>query len=144
MKTYYLHIYQNNTPSHYATIRSDWTDAEWEHLEETFPNGYFSSGFEKVYIKDIPKRYPNWREILPNFEKPKARFEGVSPEVLKSKIVELEIELQNREIYIAKLESRTRFYNNKLSNEAASRLRQKDIDKHRMYSDPDWNWSGLR
>ena len=70
MKTYYLTIYQNNTPSHYATIRSDWTDAEWEHLEETFPNGYFVSVSENtlMYLKNLPKRHPNWREILPNFE----------------------------------------------------------------------------
>ena len=70
MKTYYLTIYQNNTPSHYATIRSDWTDAECEHLEETFPNGYFVSVSENtlMYLKNLPKRHPNWREILPNFE----------------------------------------------------------------------------
>ena len=106
MKTYYLTIYQNNTPSHYATIRSDWTDAEWEHLEETFPNGYFSSGFVKVYIKDIPKRHPNWREILTNFEE--------------------------RYVFGVPID------------DDESRERQKDLEKHRMYSDPDENWSGLR
>ena len=25
-----------------------------------------------------------------------------------------------------------------------SREREKDLEKHRMYTDPDWNWSGLR
>ena len=25
-----------------------------------------------------------------------------------------------------------------------TRERQKDIEKHRTYTDPDWNWSGLR
>ena len=26
----------------------------------------------------------------------------------------------------------------------SSRQRQKDIEKHRLYIDTDWNWSGLR
>lgn len=39
-----------------------------------------------------------------------------STEVLKSKINELEIELQNREIYIDKLRSRTRLYSSKLKS----------------------------
>jgi len=122
MTTYYLNIYQNNTPSHYATIRSDWTDAEWEHLEETFPNGYFASVSENrlLYIKDIPKRHPNWREILPNFEETKDKsigYVGGVPRVNPPAVIR---------------------------DDDSGRERQKDIEKHRMYSDPDWNWSGLR
>ena len=119
MKTYYLNIYQNNTPSHYATIRSDWTDAEWEHLEETFPNGYFKNGLEKVYIKDIPNHYPTtWREILPNFEETKDKkigYVGGVPSVNPPAAIRYE-----------------------------TRERQKDIEKHRSFTDPDENWSGLR
>ena len=31
-----------------------------------------------------------------------------------------------------------------IRDDDSGRERQKDIEKHRMYSDPDWNWSGLR
>lgn len=70
MRTYYVSIYQDNSLSHHATIRSDWTDAEWEHLEETFPNGYIGAPHVKkvLWIKQVPKHHPNWRQILPAFE----------------------------------------------------------------------------
>ena len=31
-----------------------------------------------------------------------------------------------------------------IRDDDSGRERQKDIEKHRMYSDPDENWSGLR
>ena len=57
MKTYYLDIFKNkNLILHYATIRSDWTNADWKHLAETFTTGYFHSDVGgKLKLADIAK-----------------------------------------------------------------------------------------
>tara|TARA_R110000744_G_scaffold311791_1_gene419219 strand:- start:244 stop:459 length:216 start_codon:yes stop_codon:yes gene_type:complete len=59
MNTYYIKLFKKSylsTTIHLATIRSDWTNADWECLSKMFPESYFSSFYGgKLFISDITK-----------------------------------------------------------------------------------------